>query len=500
MARLHHHALIWLLIFAMWRFREHVGALLAQPVVLVLLALHLPLIAALVRARVALAPVARSRRREAKAFATVLGGRVPGVRRAAVAFVHPDLGIGGAERLIVDAAVGLAAQEHPVVVYTSHHDPAHAFKETCDGTLTVKVYGDFLPRSILGRAHILCATLRGLYLSCAMLLLERSFDVVVVDQLSAPIPVLLLSGARVIFYCHFPDLKLAAPGGRVKALYRAPFNWLEERTSLAAHRILVNSKFTMRVFHETFRTAAAPPEVLYPSINLEQYDAFEANAEVFKASALAAGPLGRALTEATCFVSINRFERKKNIALALKAFASLRAMLNDAAGAAGAAGAGGFKQLCLIIAGGYDARVAENVEYYKELEAEAIALGLGEQVLFKASFSEAERAALLTQSAAVVYTPSDEHFGIVPLEAMYCRRPVIAVNSGGPTESIVHEQTGILCDATPEAFAEAMRRVLEDAGAARAMGQRGRERVAEHFSLAAFAVRLHEIVSQVHVQ
>ena len=121
-------------------------------------------------------------------------------------------------------------------------------------------------------------------------------------------------------------------------------------------------------------------------------------------------------------------------------------------------------------------------------------------MLFKASFSEAERAALLTQSAAVVYTPSDEHFGIVPLEAMYCRRPVIAVNSGGPTESIVHEQTGILCDATPGAFAEAMRRVLEDAGAARAMGQRGRERVAEHFSLAAFAVRLHEIVSQVHVQ
>ena len=240
--------------------------------------------------------------------------------------------------------------------------------------------------------------------------------------------------------------------------------------------------------------------MLYPSINLEQYDALDANAEMFKASALAAAPLGRALAEATCFVSINRFERKKNIALALKAFASLRAMLNDAAGAAGAAGAGGFKQLCLIIAGGYDARVAENVEYYKELEAEAIALGLGEQVLFKASFSEAERAALLTQSAAVVYTPSDEHFGIVPLEAMYCRRPVIAVNSGGPTESIVHEQTGILCDATPEAFAEAMRRVLEDAGAARAMGQRGRERVAEHFSLAAFAVRLHEIVSQVHVQ
>jgi hypothetical protein len=28
----------------------------------------------------------------------------------------------------------------------------------------------------------------------------------------------------------------------------------------------------------------------------------------------------------------------------------------------------------------------------------------------------------------VVYTPVNEHFGIVPLEAMYARRPVIACN------------------------------------------------------------------------
>lgn len=50
-------------------------------------------------------------------------------------FVHPDLGIGGAERLVVDAAVGLQDQgKHLVTMFTSHHDRTHCFEETRDGT------------------------------------------------------------------------------------------------------------------------------------------------------------------------------------------------------------------------------------------------------------------------------------------------------------------------------------------------------------------------------
>lgn len=42
---------------------------------------------------------------------------------------------GGAERLVVDAAVGLQKLGHTVEIYTSHHDPAHCFDETRDGGL-----------------------------------------------------------------------------------------------------------------------------------------------------------------------------------------------------------------------------------------------------------------------------------------------------------------------------------------------------------------------------
>ncbi|KAK6031699.1 hypothetical protein OSTOST_02136, partial [Ostertagia ostertagi] len=45
---------------------------------------------------------------------------------------------------------------------------------------------------------------------------------------------------------------------------------------------------------------------------------------------------------------------------------------------------------------------------------------------------------------------------------MYVGTPVIAVNSGGPTESIVHGQTGFLAEQTAEDFAKYMFTLIRD--------------------------------------
>ena len=65
-------------------------------------------------------------------------GDEPGVnplQKRNVIFFHPDLGIGGAERLIVDAAAGLQELGHKVTIFTSHCDKSHCFEEVRDGEL-----------------------------------------------------------------------------------------------------------------------------------------------------------------------------------------------------------------------------------------------------------------------------------------------------------------------------------------------------------------------------
>ena len=80
-----------------------------------------------------------------------------GSRSLRIAFCHPDLGLGGAERLIVDAAQELGSRGHEVDVYTAYYDPNRCFQETKSGAFRVLVRGNWFPRSIGNRAMALCA-------------------------------------------------------------------------------------------------------------------------------------------------------------------------------------------------------------------------------------------------------------------------------------------------------------------------------------------------------
>lgn len=151
----------------------------------------------------------------------------------AIAFIHPDLGIGGAERFIVDAAVALKSKGHRIHIFTSHHDASHCFPETINGTLNVTSVGDWLPRHLFGRLHALFAYIRMIYVAFYLVFASGfSPDVIFCDQVSACIPVLKLRRqSKVMFYCHFPDLLLTKRKSFLKALYRKPLDWLEEKTT-----------------------------------------------------------------------------------------------------------------------------------------------------------------------------------------------------------------------------------------------------------------------------
>jgi glycosyltransferase involved in cell wall biosynthesis len=66
----------------------------------------------------------------------------------------------------------------------------------------------------------------------------------------------------------------------------------------------------------------------------------------------------------------------------------------------------------------------------------------------------------LYQRASVVLLPGEEDFGIVPLEAQACGRPVIALGRGGALETVIPDVTGeLVADASAEAFADSVARV-----------------------------------------
>lgn len=155
---------------------------------------------------------------------------------------------------------------------------------------------------------------------------------------------------------------------------------------------------------------------------------------------------------------------------------------------------GTLNGMYLVIAGGYDERVEENRQHHLELSKLAAHLDLGDSVIFLRSITSQMKTALLKHSTCILYTPDREHFGIVPIEAMYSKCPVIAVNSGGPKETVVNGVTGFLCSPIASAFTEAMVRFVDSPGLAKELGEAGHERVVQHFSFNAYSEKLNSIV------
>lgn len=391
-----------------------------------------------------------------------------------IVFLHPDFGIGGAENLIVNAACVMQNKGHNVTIYTAHHDLDHCFDETRgNGQLAhhVVVHGDWLPKTFLsGRCYALCANLRMLYLATVVIAFEsQQTDVFFIDQVSIPILLLkLLTRIPVLFYCHFPD-KLLCTTRRslLKRLYRIPIDFLEEFTTGLADCILVNSSFTASVFAQSFpRLKNRTCHTLYPPVNVDA---------IRKATMTSSNT--QIADDTILFCSLNRFELKKNIGLAIQAYSVLKTLIPSDV----------FAKTKLVLAGGYDNANAENATTYEALtKLVATTPTLAPHITFEKSISANRKIDLLVGARAILYTPSNEHFGIVPVEAMCASTPVIAVNNGGPCESIVDGTTGFLCDPTPLSFAMAMAALATDPKLHTTFGAHGKQRVSALFSLQTF--------------
>lgn len=175
------------------------------------------------------------------------------------------------------------------------------------------------------------------------------------------------------------------------------------------------------------------------------------------------------------FAYLGRLQRYKGVDLVIRAFAESKlpeAVLEIA-------GAGNFRE---------------------SLEQLAHELGVSDRVRFLGRIDETGKQALLRRAWAMAFASPKEGWGITNLEAAASGTPVIASNSPGIRESVLHEVTGYLVrHGDTVAMAQAMRRLAQDRSLVERLGVAARqfatrftwERAAAHTE-----AHLREIVSR----
>lgn len=114
-----------------------------------------------------------------------------------------------------------------------------------------------------------------------------------------------------------------------------------------------------------------------------------------------------------------------------------------------------------------------------ELESVAEKAGVADKIRFTGRQTDQQLCDLYASCRAVVFTPLQEDFGFVTLEAMRSQRPVITcTDSGGAAELVSDKVTGFIVPPNPGAIAEKLALLADNRLQCQEMGGRGLEKSA----------------------
>ena len=95
---------------------------------------------------------------------------------------------------------------------------------------------------------------------------------------------------------------------------------------------------------------------------------------------------------------------------------------------------------------------------------------------------------------AIMPSTEAESFGLVAVEAMLARKPVIASNHGGLTEIIINNETGFLIEPNNvEALSEALSKLIDNPELRKSFGENGYQKVIKEFSVGQYVNRFESV-------
>ncbi len=351
--------------------------------------------------------------------------------------------MGGDARILLKIA-----QHYDAKIYTAEYDPKSTFPEFRE--LDVEVISRGATRRLLPYGRVA----QGLDYGLSFYNFRVRDDYDVINAHISPSHWVRNRNARVLWYCHTPPrdvydlyrfrMSLKKAHQRpIHALGAAGVRMLDRKVVRKIEGIIANSENTNGRIRQYYGREDAT--VLPGGIEYEKFKPGD---------------------DRKYFIYPSRFSPNKRQEYAIDAFRRFRRAKK------------GYR---LVLCGPVSRDMAYH-DYYDRVRA--MAAGAHDVMILK-NVGEGRLRQLIADSTAVLYPPMNEDYGLVPLEAMASRKPVIAVNEGGPAMTIKDEKTGFLVD-SEDGMTKRMLYVAEHPKVAERIGRNGRMEVERNYSWRSF--------------
>jgi len=366
-----------------------------------------------------------------------------------LAIYHPWLKEkGGAEKVVLETA---KRSKHNVTIFTFLYDKERTFDGFED--LQVKHIGpDWMGNGLLEKFLMIT-------FGSAIKKIPERFDHLLISTAGMAETMVFRNKMEKTCYCHTP-LRIALP--EFRQLYRKkvrkalrpllkigiPFyNIVEKASWKRFNNIIANSQNTKERIISKGLNKAKNIEIVHPGAEIENNTTGDFENYFFYPS---------------------RFHHYKRQELAIEAFQ--KADLDD------------FK---LVLAGS-----AQDKKYVQKLREKA-----GKNIEIKTDVPDQEWRNLYRNCYTVLFLAENEDWGIIPIEAGSFSKPTLAVNEGGPTESVIEDVTGHLVEPNPEAIAEKIKTMAANKEKTMEMGKKAREE-SKKYSWENFTKKIDEIIEK----
>ncbi len=361
---------------------------------------------------------------------------------------------GGAEKVILKIA-----QKYDAPIYTLGYKKDGTFPEFKD--IDVRVFKSRGKLSTVFPARVANAIHYGY--NFYNLKIKEDYDII--NPHMSPSEWVRNNNPRALWYCHTPPREIYDPtvanlrkrSLKEKLLYSSlsrVYTRMERKIVKEIEEVATNSENTA---HRIKRSLGRDAIVINPAVDCKEFSS---------------------KGDERFFLYPSRIAEQKRQEYAIEAFQRFSRLHRG----------GNYK---LVLAGGLSTRYKDFDEYFRKLKSMR-----ARNVVFKLNPSNKELKSLYSKCTAVLFTPINEDFGIVPLEGMASKKPVIAADEGGPRETIMNGKTGFLVD-NPSEMGERMKLLAENSSIAEDMGRAGRKRVEKYYSWNMFFKKFDRLARKV---